>query len=327
MPAFTSSTLNRYTGKWLIVTGVFELALAGVFLVTGFAEAELTFGFGLTAAILGVTGIGLVWFGLRARRSAADADRIASTGIAGTATVTGLTQTGMTLNNQPQVEIGLLVSIPGRAPYAATRKEFVPLILLGRLSSGQPLPVKVDRADPQAIVIDWAAGALPAASGSFPGDAAGVGSPSDGSAAGGPAPGGPAAGGQTETLAQVQAALAASGLPAAAPFATTEQGAYSVDQLRAVVRANGIDGTATIDKLADTGETIGDERLFTMQVTLHVPGQPDRQLQPSAAMVPITLAERVAVGKTVPVKVASDNPGLVVFEWEKLEPGGPSTIL
>ena len=277
----------------------------------------MTFGFGLTAAILGATGIGLVWFGLRARRSAADADRIASTGIAGTATVTGLTQTGMTLNNQPQVEIGLLVSIPGRAPYAATRKEFVPLILLGRLSSGQPLPVKVDRADPQAIVIDWAAGALPAAIGSLPGDAAGSGS----------APVGPAAGGQTETLAQVQAALAASGMPAAAPFATTEQGAYSVDQLRAIVRANGIDGTATIDKLADTGETIGDERLFTMQVTLHVPGQPDRQLQPSAAMVPITLAERVAVGKTVPVKVAPDNPGLVVFEWEKLEPGGPSTIL
>ena len=43
----------------------------------------------------------------------------------------------------------LLVSIPGRAPYQARRKEFVPLILLGRLSSGPPLPVKVDPADPQ----------------------------------------------------------------------------------------------------------------------------------------------------------------------------------
>jgi hypothetical protein len=309
MPAFTSSTLSRYTGKWLIGTGVFELALAAVFLVAGLAEAELTFGFGLTAAILGVTGIVLVWFGLRARRSAAEADRIASTGIAGTATVTELTQTGMTLNDQPQVEIGLLVSIPGRTPYAATRKEFVPLILLGRLSSGQPLPVKVDPTDPQAIVIDWAAGTLPTAMGSLGGGTGGAGA------------------GQTETLAQVQAALTESGLPAAAPFATTEQGAYSVDQLRAVVRATGIDGTATIDKLADTGEIIGDERLFTMEVTLHVPGQPDRQLQPSAAMVPITAADRVAVGKTVPVKVAPDNPNLVVFEWEQVEPGGPSTII
>lgn len=325
MPAFTSSTLSRYTGKWLIGTGIFELALAALFLFLGLADEELTFGFGLTAAILGATGIGLIWFGLRARRSAAEADRIAATGIAGTATVTGLTQTGMTLNDQPQVEIGLLVSIPGRAPYAATRKEFVPLILLGRLSSGQPLPVKVDRADPQAIVIDWAAGTLPGAMGSVAGVAAGSGSGLGGEAASSVGPGG--AGGQTETLAQVQAALAESGLPAAAPFATTEQGAYSVDQLRAIVRANGIDGTATIDKLADTGETIGDERLFTMEVTLHVPGQPDRQLQPSAAMVPITAADRVAVGKTVPVKVAPDNPNLVVFEWEQLEPGGPSTII
>ena len=28
MPAYTSSTFNRYTGKWLIGTGLFELALA-----------------------------------------------------------------------------------------------------------------------------------------------------------------------------------------------------------------------------------------------------------------------------------------------------------
>ena len=63
MPAFTSSTLSRYTGKWLIATGIFELALAAVFLVAGLADAELTFGFGLTALILGVTGIGLIFSG------------------------------------------------------------------------------------------------------------------------------------------------------------------------------------------------------------------------------------------------------------------------
>ena len=31
MPAFTSSTFNRYAGKWLIAIGVFELALGAVF--------------------------------------------------------------------------------------------------------------------------------------------------------------------------------------------------------------------------------------------------------------------------------------------------------
>jgi hypothetical protein len=301
MPAFTSSTFNRYAGKWLIGTGIFELVLAVAFVVGALLEPILTFGFLLTAAILGATGLGLVWFGLRARRSAADADRIASTGLAGTATITGLTQTGMSLNDQPQVEMQLLVSIPGRAPYQATRKEFVPLILLGRLSSGLPLAVKVDPVDQQRLVIEWSAPT------SMPAQPAGAADP----------------GGQTETLAQVQAALAESGLPAAAAFASPEQGGYTVDQLRAAVRANGIDATATIDKLADTGEIVGDERLFTMQVTLHVPGQPDRQLQPSAAMVPITAVGQVAVGRTIPVKVAPDNPNLVLFEWEKLAPDGP----
>jgi hypothetical protein len=213
----------------------------------------------------------------------------------------------MQLNDQPQVKIDLLVSIPGQTPYAASRKEFVPLILLGRLSSGAPLPVKVDPTDPQDVIIDWEAGVLP-----------GVVMPAGGATG---------AAGETETLAQVQAALTESGLPAAAAFATPEQGDYSVDQLRALVRATGIDGTATIDKLADTGETVGDERLFTMEVTLHVPGQPDRALPASAAMVPLAAADKVAVGRTVPVKVAPDNPNLVVFEWEQIDSGGPSTLI
>jgi hypothetical protein len=304
MPAFTSSTLGRYTSKWLIITGIFELALATVFVVVGLAEPLLGFGFVLTAAILGVTGIGLIWFGLRARRAAEEADRIATTGLAGTATVTALTQTGMSLNDQPQVDMELLVSVPGRAPYAAHRKEFVPLILLGRLSSGLPLPVRVDRADPGNVIIDWSA------SGTVPAPLAAT-----------------TSAGESETLAQVQAALADSGLPAAAPFATADQGDYTVDQLRAIVRATGLDGTATIDKLADSGEVVGDERLFTMQVTLRVPGRPDRQLEPSAAMVPIAVADRIAIGQTIPVKVAPDNPNLVAFDWASLAGDGPATIV
>ncbi len=304
---FTSSTFNRYMGRWLIGIGVLELVLGAVFGVVGAMVPILGFGFFLTAAILGITGIGLIWFGLRSRRSAVDADRIATRGLAGTATITGLTQTGMSLNDQPQIDMELLVSIPGRAPYQARRKEFVPLILLGRLSSGLPLPVKVDPADPQRLVIDWSgSGSVPLSVTIGPGQA-----PT----------------GQTETLAQVQAALAASGLPAAAPYASPEQGGYSVDQLRAVVRATGIDGTATIDKLADSGEIVGDERLFTMEVTLHVPGRPDQHLPASAAMVPIAAAGNVAIGRTVPVKVARDNPNLVLFEWEKLTPEGPPTMI
>jgi len=300
--SFTSGTMGRRAGGVLIATGIFEVVLAAGFVYIGLTIDILMIGFLITAAILGIVGVAMIWIGLRARRGAAKADRIVSSGLPGTATVTALTQTGMSLNEQPQIDMELLVSIPGRAPYPARRKEFVPLILLGRLSSGQPLPVRVDPADPQNVIVDWSAsGTMPAPSS--------------------------APGGQTETLAQVQAALAESGLPAATPYATAEQGGYSVEQLRALVRATGIDGTATIDKLADTDQVVGDERLFTMQVTLHVPGQPDRQLQPSAATVPIAVADRIAIGQTIPVKVAPDNPSLVAFLWERLATDGPSTLI
>jgi Protein of unknown function (DUF3592) len=304
MSGFSSSTFGSYAGKWLIGTGIFEIVLAAIFLFIGLMEPILRGGFALTAAILGGTGLILIWFGLRSRRSAAEAERIVRSGLQGTAQVTSLSQTGMTLNDQPQIEMELLVTVPGRAPYTARRKEFVPLILLGRLGSGMPLPVRVDPADPQQVIIDWqASGTTPLA-----------------------APAGGAAAGQTETLAQVQAALAASGMPAAAPYATPDQGSYTVDQLRAAVRATGIEGTATIEKVADTGEVGGDERLFTMEVSVHLPGQPDRRDGPSAAMVPLAAANKVRVGLQVPVKVARDNPNVVLFEWDKLT-GGSTTMI
>jgi hypothetical protein len=293
--SFSSSTFSRYASKWLIGIGIFEFLLAMVFAAGAMTIPFVGFGFWLTAAILGLTGGVLVAIGLRVRKSADDAERILRTGIDGSATITGLTQTGVSMNDNPQVEIGLSVRLPGKEPYAATRREFVPLILLGRLIPGATLPVTVDPDDPLAVMIDWSGSSTQAA-------AAAASDPS----------------GVDETLADVHLALAESGLPAAAPFSAAGQAGYTIDQLREVVRSVGIAGTATIDKLADTGETVGDERLFTMQVTLHVPGRADKQLEPSAAMVPLAAVPKVVLGATVPVKVHPENDGLVLFEWERL---------
>jgi hypothetical protein len=121
-----------------------------------------------------------------------------------------------------------------------------------------------------------------------------------------------------ESLNQVQAALAASGASTAAPFASAMQGNFSVEQLRAYLRASGLQGEARIDKLTDTGQIVGDERLYTMQVTLEVPGRPAQQLAESAAMVPLRAMHKVHVGWKVPVRVAADNPNLMMFEWDKV---------
>jgi hypothetical protein len=305
---FSGSTFGRYSRRWLIAIGILELVLAAVFVVGALAIPLVGAGFLLTAAILGFTGLVLIVIAFLVGRSAAATDRISQSGIAGQATITGLTQTGMYLNQNPQVEIDLLVQLPGQPPYAARRKEFVPLILLGRLSSGAPLPVKVDQADRQKVVIDWPAANQPMAPGGMPSPA--------GQLAAANAPVGASA--VDESLSQVQAALQQSGLQAAAPFAAAGQGGYTIEQLRAYLRASGIEGTARIDKLTDTGQIVGDERLYAMQVTLELPGRPPQQLAESAAMVPLTAMHRVHVGWKIPVRVAAENPNLMMFEWDKV---------
>lgn len=296
MTTFTSSTFGSYLRKWLVAVGVFELLLAGGFVAGAVLLPDVRGGFLITAGILAVVGLALVIFGVRAGASAAEAARIDQTGLAGTGTITGVTQTGMFLNQNPQVEIDLQVQIPGRAPYPARRKEFVPLILLGRLAPGATVPVKVDPSDSAKVIVDWDHSAPAAVPGVAP----------------------PLATGEDETLLQVQGALRASGLQAAQPFAYAQQSQYSVEQLRQYLRANGLSGTATIERIEDTGKTVGDERLFTMEVTVEVPGRQPHRGPASAAMVPKHLVSRMAVGRKVPVKVAADNPDMVMFEWEKL---------
>jgi hypothetical protein len=305
VPRFTSSTIGSYTGKWLLITAVFEVALASFFVALGLFNSEARFGMVLTAGILGLVAVILGGIGLRIRRRAAEVQRLIATGLPGTATVTGLTQTGMFLNENPQVEMELMVQLPGRPPYAAKRKEFVPLILLNRVSTGAVLAVKVDPADPNDVVIDWEAPA-PAPSETAQGWW------------GVPAPAPAAVGAGTETLQEVQTALAGSGLQSERPFSEPGQGGYTVEQLRAHLRANGLSGTATIDRLEDTGKDVGTDHLFIMQTTTTVPGYPPHKGEPSAAMVPKEKVGRVYVGATLPVKVAPDNFDAVMFEWDKI---------
>jgi hypothetical protein len=299
MSQFSSSTFGRSAGFWLIVTAAFEVALAGVFVVIGLAVPVADFGMFLTAAILGITGVVLLVIGLRVRSSAAANAALLQTGLAATATVTGVSQTGMYLNENPQLSIDLRVELPGREPYAAKRKEFVPLILLGRLTSGAPLPVRVDRANPQRLVIDWSnvGLALPPPSGAvLAGEASGGGTAS----AELPAAPSPA----------VVAPLGATGAGGAAPL-TAEQ----LATMRAWLRQSGAAGTARIDQAMDMGTYVGDDRLFTIQATLEMPGEAPEKLAPVATLVAPTDADKVRVGYRVAVRVAPDNHQLIDFDF------------
>jgi len=295
VPQFTSSTFGKYTGAWLIGTAIFELALAGMFFFIGGS------GMVLTGVILGVVGIILLLFGIGSRRKAAQNQRIDETGLAGTAQIVGMTQTGMYLNENPQIGLQLNVTVPGRNPYQVEVRQFVPLMLLMRLQVGATLPVKVDQQDPSKVVIDWdspvqAAGAFPGSwGGAVPG------------AYGGAVPG-------------AYAGMPGGAMPmAGVPMVTTSvsMGGQDVDQMRAQMAATGLDGTATIQTAQDTGVAVGNNKVFSVSMTVNVPGRAPYQ-ETSAAMVPLEDAPKIVAGVTVPVKVAPDNPNLVMIQWDRV---------
>lgn len=132
-----------------------EILLAGLFLALARALPLVAWTFYPLSAVLGATGVGLGIWGVFWWKRAAYTERILREGVSGQARILSMRETGVYVNRRPQVEFGLEVTTPTHGTYSVTQREAVPLILLGRLSSGVPLPVKVDAANPEAVLIDW----------------------------------------------------------------------------------------------------------------------------------------------------------------------------
>lgn len=311
MSQFTGGTIGNYSRLWLIITGGILLGVGAILAImlgsVPFAGGAMV----MIGGFMALVGIVLIVIGIIVGRRAASTDALLTTGTPATAAITGLTQTGMYVNENPQIRMQLLVSLPGQTPYATQHTEIVPLMLLGRLNSGAPLQVRVDPMNLNRVAVDWGSSGL---GGDSP-VLGGIGAVPMGAAGSASATGARA---MDESLAQVQAAMAATGMAAAAPFQTAAQGNYTVEQLRAYLRASGQDASATIDKLEDSGKVVGDEHLFMMEMTLKIPGQPDKKLPSSAAMVPVAKAHRLFQGMTVPVKYEATNRNLLMVEWEKV---------
>lgn len=76
-----------------------------------------------------------------------------SQGIAGSATVNALSDTGTTVNNAPIMELDLTVTVPGREPYSVKHRQLVAFAAMGNFQPGKVFPVHVDQQDPTKIVI------------------------------------------------------------------------------------------------------------------------------------------------------------------------------
>ena len=76
-----------------------------------------------------------------------------SQGVAGSATVNALNDTGTMVNNAPIMELDLTVTVPGREPYQVKHRQLVAFAAMGNFQPGKVFPVHVDQQDPTKIVI------------------------------------------------------------------------------------------------------------------------------------------------------------------------------
>lgn len=280
-------TWSKRPARWLLFAGVFELVLAAAFVGLAMSVPAAAPGLYPTAGILALTGVGLLLWGRAATRSYEHAQDLRTNGIAAQAAIVSMRQTGMQMNEQPQVELELRYDVPGKGTHTTVRKEYVPLMLLGLLTNGIPLPIKVDPNDPRDIAIEW--------------DLAG--------AAGTPvAPGGSAVpvGGSAGPTMTLGGGTGPGGIPDAG----------QIERARGRFRATGIDGTATLESAQVTALEVADNTVFQVTLTVHLPGREPFQVA-HMALIPAAHSDRMVVGSTLPVKVDRDDEKTVMIDWDR----------
>jgi hypothetical protein len=152
--AVAAPPARRWSKTWrniYLLSGLFEVCLAALFALAVVLGDARPSAFLPTAAILGVVGVIFLAIGWRA----AQKDKLHDTGLDAEATIAGIQQTGMWMNDQPYVRLDLIVNVPGHQPYEVKHGEIVPQVALGRLTSGATLPLKVDPDRPSHLLVQW----------------------------------------------------------------------------------------------------------------------------------------------------------------------------
>jgi len=81
------------------------------------------------------------------------AQHLMHAGRVGTATVSGVRQTGTFVNNNPECELDLQVTVDGSAPYEVTHRQILAMVALPGFQPGASVPVRVDPNDPSSLII------------------------------------------------------------------------------------------------------------------------------------------------------------------------------
>jgi hypothetical protein len=118
-----------------------------------------TLGLGISGVTLGVICLSMVCtLGITVvaiaipfyfmRKNRENVEQLMARGTQGEATILSLQDTGMLINNNPQVRITLEIRMPMYPPYQITKTAIVPLIRLSQVQVGSVVQVMVDMSDP-----------------------------------------------------------------------------------------------------------------------------------------------------------------------------------
>jgi hypothetical protein len=233
--------------------------------------------------------------------------RLIATGIAGTARVLDVRDTGVTINRVNAVlEARLEVTIPGEPPYETTAEVTLGRMSWGALQPGMTVAVKVDPKNRARVAIDWDAGAAAA-------------------------PGVPAG------LAGLVQAIGAQ--RTAAGTIATPGGHFAIPGVAGAMQANAVrDATdivvegeraeGTIQSVSDTGATAGqmvpgiepekagDPMVFVaMQVK---PRKGDAFVAQGIYRVPRNKLGALAIGRRVAVAYLPGQPQSATIDWSRV---------
>lgn len=76
-------------------------------------------------------------------------------GLRGVAQLLSCEMTGTEINNVPQYEMILEITVQGKEPYSMKHKECLTPLIAGKICQGMEIPVLVDPKDPKKIMLEW----------------------------------------------------------------------------------------------------------------------------------------------------------------------------
>ncbi len=152
------------TGPWsafgfMTGLGLLFLAMGWLFLLSVRQAADSPSGgdgaIFLVGALFVVMGLGFVGSDAWRARGIARESRLRASGLAGTATVVGVSDSNWTINNNPMVNLDLDVRMPGQAPFRTRKRTVLSRLSVGSLIPGSVLTVLADPKSPTKVTIDW----------------------------------------------------------------------------------------------------------------------------------------------------------------------------